>query len=103
MEDRVWVRNENRHFDKLARIWSGPYEILKKMGGVGCLVGTSQGPQTSGIGRLKPALPLLLGVKLKCDHHTLRPASKHDDTWVMEDVVDFKEVPSTQGKGKVQN
>ena len=35
--DRVWVRNlpksEDSHFDKLARTWSGPYEVLEIMGG----------------------------------------------------------------------
>ena len=43
-----------------------------------------------------------MGVKLKCDHHTLCPFSEHDDSWVVEDVVDFREVPSTRGNGKVQ-
>ena len=104
--DRVWVRNlpksEDRHFHKLARIWSGPYEILEIMGGGRYRVATAQRPQILGIGRLKLALPLLSGVKLKCDHHTLRPSPEHDDSWVVEDVVDFKEVPSTRGNGKVQ-
>ena len=104
--DRVWVRNlpksEDRHFDKLARIWSGPYEILEIMGGGRYRVATAQGPQILGIGRLKLALPLLSGVKLKCDHHTLRSSPEHDDSWVVEDVVDFKEVPSTRGNGEVQ-
>ena len=63
---------------------------------------TAQGTQILGIGRLKLALPLLLGVKLKCDHHTLRPSAEHDDSWVVEDVVDFEEVPSTRGNGKVE-
>ena len=78
--DRVWVRNlpkgEDRRFDKLARIWSGPYEILEIMGGGRHRVATAQGPQILGIGGLKLALPLLSGVKLKCDHHTLRPSPK---------------------------
>ena len=104
--DRVWVRNlpksEDRHFDKLACIWSGPYEILGIMGGGRYRVATAQGPQILGIGRLKLALPLLSRVKLNCDHHTLRPSPEHDDSWVVEDVVDFKEVPSTLGNGKVQ-
>ena len=104
--DRVWVRNlpksEDRHFDGLARIWSGPYEILEIMGGGRYRVATAQGPQILGIGRLKLALPLLLGAKRKCDHHTLRPSPEHDDSWVVEDVVDFKEMPSTRGNGKVQ-
>ena len=104
--DRVWVRNlptgEDRHFDKLARIWSGPYEVLEIMGGGRYRVATAQGPQILGMGRLKLALPLLSAVKLKCDHHTLRPSPKHDATWVVEDVVDFKEVPSTRGNGEVQ-
>ena len=34
--DRVWARNfpkgEDRHFDKLAHIWSGPYEVPEIMG-----------------------------------------------------------------------
>ena len=63
---------------------------------------TAQGPQILGIGRLKLALPLLSGVKLKCDHHTLRPYPEHDDTGSVEGVVDFKEVPSNRGNGKVQ-
>ena len=63
---------------------------------------TSQGPQILGIGRVKLALALFSGIKLKCDYHTLRPYPKHDDTWVVEDEVDFKEVPSTWGAGKVQ-
>ena len=104
--DRVWVRNlpkhEDRHFDKLARIWSGPYEILEIMGGGRYCVATSQGPQIMQIGHLKLAPPLLLGVKLKCDHHTLCASLEHYDTWVVEDMVDFKEVPSTWCKGKVQ-
>ena len=65
-------------------------------------VATAQGPQILGIGRPKLALPLLSGVKLKCGHHALRPSPKHDDTWLVEDVVGFKEVPSTRGNGKVQ-
>ena len=44
------------------------------------------------------ALPLLSGVKLKCDHHTLCPSPENDDTWVVEDVVHFEEVPSTKGR-----
>ena len=103
--DRIWVRNlpkgEDRHFDKLARIWSGPYEVLQIMGGGRYRVATAQGPQILGIGRLKLALPLLSGVKLKCGHHTLRPSPEHDETGLVEDVVDFKEVPSTRGNSKV--
>ena len=106
MGDRVWVRNlakgEEPHFDKLARNWSGPYEILEIVGGGRFCVATAQGPQILGVGRLKLALPLLSGVKLKCDHHTLRPPHKHDDSWVVEDVVNLKEVPSIRGNGKVQ-
>ena len=88
--DRVWVRNlpngEDRHFHKLARIWTGPYEILEIMGWVRYRVATAQGPQILGIGRLKLALPLLSAVKLKCDHHMLRPSPDHDNSWVVEDV-----------------
>ena len=104
--DRVWVRDlpkgEDRHFDKLARIWSGPYEVLEIMGGSRYRVATAQGPQILGLGCLKLALPLLSGVKLKCGHHMLRPSPKHHDTWLVEDVVDSKEVPSTRGTGKIQ-
>ena len=32
----------------------------------------------------------------------LRPSPEHDDTWVVEDVVNSKEVPSFRGNGKVQ-
>ena len=85
--DRIWVCNfpkhEDRHFDKLAHIWSGPYEILEIIGGGRYRVATSQGPQILGIGRLKLSLPLLSDDKLKCDHHTLRLFSEHDDTWVV--------------------
>ena len=102
--DRVWVRtlpwHEECHFDKLARILSGPYEILDIMYGGRYRVATSREPQRVVIGRLKLALPLLAGVKLKWDHHTLRPSPEHDDTWVLDDVVDFKEVPSTRGKAR---
>ena len=72
------------------------------MGGGGYRVATAQGPQILGIGRLKLALPLLSGVQLKCDHHTLRPSPDHDDSLMLEDVVDLKKVPSTRGNGKVQ-
>ena len=65
-------------------------------------VATSQGPQIPGIGCPKLALPLMLGVMLKCDHDTPRPSPEHDDTLVVEDVMDFKEVPSTRSKGKVR-
>ena len=65
-------------------------------------VATSQKPQILGTCRLKLSLPLLLGVMLKCNQHTLLPSPQDDDTWVVEHVVDFKEVPSTQGNGKVQ-
>ena len=82
--DRVWVRNlpksKDRHFDKLARICSGPYEILEIIGRGRYRVATAQGPQILGIGRLKLALPLLSGVKLKCDQHTLRPSPEQDDS-----------------------
>ena len=64
--DRVQVRNlpksEDRHFDKLARIWSGPYEILEIMGGGRYRVATAQGPHILGMGRLKLAPPLLWGL-----------------------------------------
>ena len=73
------------------------------MGGRPYRGATSQGPQIFGIGGLKLALPLLSGVKVKCDHHTLRSSPGHDDMWMVEDVVDFKEVSSTRGKGKVRN
>ena len=63
---------------------------------------TSQGSQIVVIGRLKVDLSLLLGVKLKYDHHSLHPYREHNDTWVVGDAVDFKEVPSTPGKGKVR-
>ena len=103
--DRVWVRNLPKHedgqFQKWARIWLGPYEMFEIMGRGQYGVATFQGPQILNIGRLKLALPLLSSVKLKCDHHALRPSPEHDHRWVVEDVVDFKEVPSTRGKGKV--
>ena len=104
--DRAWVRKlpkgEDRHFYKLARILSGPYEVLEIMGGGRYRVATAQGPGILGIGRLKLSLPLLSGVKLKCSHQTHRPSPEQDDSWVVEDVVDFKEVPSTRGIGEVQ-
>ena len=79
--DCIWVRSlpkpDDRHFDKLARIWWEPYEILKIMGWGRYRVATSQRPQILGIGLPKLALPLLSGVKLKCHHHTLCPSPKH--------------------------
>ena len=99
--DRVWVRNfpmgEDRHFDKLARIWSGPYEVLE-------IIASGDRPGTSNFrDRPSQAGPAtVVRVKLKCGHHTLRPSPEHNDFWVVEDVVHFKEVPSTRGKGKVQ-
>ena len=104
--DRVWVCNlpkhDDHHFDKLAGIWSGPYEILEIMGGGRYHVATSQEARKLGIGRFKLALLLLSGVKLNGDDHTLRPPPEDNDTWVVEDVVYFQEVPSARVKGKVQ-
>ena len=46
--DRVWVRDLPRkdqpNFNKLKRIWEGPYEILRWMGGGRYLVQTNSGP-----------------------------------------------------------
>jgi hypothetical protein len=46
--DRVWLRDlpkaEQKNFDKLKRVWQGPFEILKWEGGNRYLVDTPQGP-----------------------------------------------------------
>ena len=46
--DRVWLRDlpkaEQKNFDKLKRVWQGPFEILKREGGNRYLVDTPQGP-----------------------------------------------------------
>ena len=76
---------------KSSKLWAGS---------IPC--GEGQGTQTIfRIGHIKLALRLLLGVELKCDHQTLRSALEHDDTLLVADVVDFKDMPSSRLQGKI--
>ena len=102
--DRVWLRDlpkaEQKKFDKLKRVWQGPFEILKWEGCNRYLVDTPQAPRVYTIDRLKPYRPALSGAKVPLYYHADIVAPPDDDGWVVQEILGHERRPDPKRRGK---
>ena len=100
--DRVWLRNRTNqpglHL-KLDRIWQGPAEILGKVSTNTYSVNLNRKEVILPVGRLKPYIPRQDGVSSPLHHYSERQ-DLHDDSYVVEDVLDYEYRGKVRGKAK---
>ena len=103
--DKVWVkvRPDDRRFDKLKRIWQGPYEVRRWVGGDRYEVITNEGRETSGFqvlktDRLKPYIQDVEGRSVPCGYYSEKPIPPTDDTYIVQQVVDHHFVGRGRGR-----
>ena len=97
------VRPDDRHFDKLKRIWQGPYEVRRWVGGDRYEVITNEGRESSGFqilksDRLKPYIQVVQGRSVPCGYYSERPIPPTDDTYIVQQVVDHHFVGRGRGR-----
>ena len=102
--DRVWFgdppRAEQKRFDKLKRVWQGPFAILKWEGANRYLVDTPHGPRVYSIDRFKPYCPALSGAKVPLNYHADMVAPPDDDGWVVQEMLGHERRPDPKRHGK---
>ena len=103
--DKVWVRvrPDDRRFDKLKRIWQGPYEVRRWVGGDRYEVITNEGRESSAFqilksDRLKPYVQDVQGRSVACGYYSERPIPPTDDTYIVQQVVDHHFVGRGRGR-----
>ena len=103
--DKGWVRvrPDDRLFDKLKRIWQGPYEVRRWVGGDPYEVITNEGRESSGFqilkaDRLKPYVQDVQGRSVPCGYYSERPIPPADDTYIVQQVVDHHFVGRGRGR-----
>ena len=85
----VKVRPDDRRFDKLKRIWHGPYEVRRWVGGDRYEVITNEGREASGFqvlktDRLKPYIQDVEGRSVPCGYYSENPIPPTDDTYIVQ-------------------
>ena len=99
--DRVWLRDlpkaENKQFNKLKRIWQGPFEVLKWEGGNRYVIDTPQGPRVYSIDPLKPYGPALSGAKVPLYYQSDIEAPPEDDRWDVQEIFGMSGVLNPGG------
>ena len=102
--DKVWLRDlpkaENKHFNKLKRIWQGPFEVLKCEGGNRYVIDTPQGPRVYSIDRLKSYCPALSGLKVPLYYHADIEAPPEDDGRVVQEILGHERRPHPRRRGQ---
>ena len=100
--DRVWVRNRTNQpvlHPKLERIWQGPADILSKASTNTYLVDLNGKEVILSVGRLKPYIPRRDGLNPPLHPYSER-GDLHDDSYVVEDVLDHEYRVKVRGKAK---
>ena len=86
--DRVWVRNLPQDGDKLDPLWTGPCEILARIGNTGhYTVAFPEGVQDVHSDRLKMYLPKVDGTKISLHYYRPHRDVPEDDSLVLEKIV----------------
>lgn len=101
--DKVWIRNlpkgEQKNFDKLSRLWQGPFEILGHEGGARYRIQAHDRVVSLHVDRLKPYRPALKGKSLPCGYYVEGEILPVDDSYVVQEILDH-ELRSRKGTRK---
>ena len=100
--DRVWVQNRTDQpglHPRLDRIWHLPAEILRKVCTNTYLVNLNGREVILSVGKLKPYIPRRDGVNPPLLHSSER-WDLHEDSYVVEDVLDHEHRGKVRGKAK---
>ena len=86
--DRVWVRNLPHEGQKLDPLWTGPCEVLTRVGQTGRYkIAMPEGVQDVHIDRLKLYLPSIVGEKITMHYFRPQRDIPEDDALVVEKIV----------------
>ena len=86
--DRVWVRNLPHEADKLDPLWTGPCEVLERVGRTARYkVTLPEGVQDVHIDRMKMYLPRVDGTKIALHYYRPHRDVPEDDSWTVEKIV----------------
>ena len=87
--DRVWVRNlPHETVDKLRPLWSGPCEVLRRVGESGrYAIAFPHGVQDVHSDRLKLYLPAVEGERLPLFYYRPQRDVPHDDSYEVDEIV----------------
>ena len=89
--DRVWVRNLPHEGNKLDPLWTGPCEILDRIGNRGRYqVGIQDQVVDVHADRLKMYLPHVDGTKIVLNYYKPQTKVPEDDTYVVEKIMEHR-------------
>jgi len=91
--EKVWVRNSaNRTGSrKLDPLWTGPCEILERIGNTGRYrVALPQGPDDIHVEDTKPYLADIHGTQIPCLYFRPKPKLPSTDTYVVDKILDHR-------------
>ena len=99
----VRVGPHDRRFDKLKRIWQGPYEVRRWVGDDRYEIITNKGRESSGFpilksDRLKPYVDGVQGRSVPCGYYSERPIPPRYETYIVQQVVDHHFVGRGRGR-----
>jgi len=91
--DKVWVRNSTQRTDstKLDPLWTGPCEILERIGNTGRYkVSLPSGPGDMHMDNFKPYLVPPNGTAIPCHYFKPRPKVPETDEYIVQKILDHK-------------
>ena len=84
---RVDKEHQDKHLDKLERLWKGPAEVLKRVGTGHYRVSTDRGEEVIPTIRMKPFLGRLNGTKVPLHYYREREEMVDSEKYILEQVL----------------
>ena len=84
---RVDKEHQDKHLEKLERLWKGPAEVLKRVGTGRYLVSTDRAEEVIPTIRMKPFLERLRGTKVPLHYYTEREEMVDSEKYILEKVL----------------
>ena len=91
--DKVWIRKREPRFqtDKLEPLWTGPCEIIERIGVTGRYrVCMKNGIEDVHIDSMKPFISTPEGNSIPFFYYSPKSQFPHTDTWVVEKILDHR-------------
>ena len=89
----MWLRDRPKwdqpHYNKLKRIWQGPYEVIRWEGGDRCVIQVRETQKVVASDRLKLYRSMFGKVKAPSSYYSDTQLLPKDDTHIVDDVLDY--------------